>query len=573
MKTCLLICAPKLSETADFVRPLSRTDFFHEALNAPHMGIELLHPTAVGAASFPVWLDRVAGATQASVPDKRLQNVFQSPSRNQGLLFLKSPARSDIRLTFEGARYHYAGLQAADLNHPDSLLFRPQGGDLRRRLLRETRRVGDELTHWQIGVARSERPPEAWMNPLILRIQLAGSSCAPPPADALPSDTRVAFSQLMQHTDVLGLVPGFEPEDDVRCRAWRLLLQHTSEHPSAVERLVLGANSPDNIGADDVAWTFTALDSLGGHFSLDGHGQPDARAPLNYTWHPNPRSAPNTLWFGNELVARWRQAAALIPTGPPDGQSPTPPARPDLSAPNTGSRVMFGAARPSPPGQSDVRILGQHDVLTFPQRPFAIAPQRFSAATIQSAVESLPNYLRLCTEWQPEVSAKTTLRFFQDLLEDLTACQIPYEERLHRRWFRLIGKDRLATDVPGLLNDLAKHLVVPRSPLLVKLPRPSADSAIAYLDLVRAVPGGARALVWALLRERSSPLSERTVALTMGWWNTWHTTLFDDPADVIIRFRKSQFELGAAILGKGALGGAPDTKLEATTPVRFSIPL
>ncbi len=564
MKTCLLICAPKLSETADFVRPLSRTDFFHEALNAPHMGIELLHPTAVGAASFPVWLDQVAGGTQASVPDKRLQNVFQSPSRNQGLLFLKAPARSDVRLTFEGARYHYAGLEAADVNHPDSLVFRAGGGNLRRRLLRETRRAGDELTHWQIGVARRERSPEAWMNPLVLRIQLDGTSCAVPPADALPSDTRVAFAQLMQHTDVLALIPGFEPADDVRCRAWRAILQRASDDPSAIERLVLGDGSARRADKEeDVAWAFTALDALKGTFSIEGHGDPSPRARLKYTWHPHPRAAPNTLWFGSQLVARWGRGHSLVPTQTSPTDRPS-----ELS-----SRCSFATA---PLERSEIpraRILSQQDVLSFPQRIFALAPRQFSPVELQAATQSLPEYLRLCAGWQAELSTQTTLDFFQVLLEDLLLHRVPFEQRMHRRWFRLVDNQRLATDVPALLDDLARALVVPRSPVLIRLPKPTADSSTAYVDVIAAVPGGARALVWSLLRERPTPQRERAIALTMGWWNTWHSSLFDDPADVKLHFRNTTFELGAAVLGKIALGGAANTKLEETTPVRFSVPL
>ncbi len=91
------------------------------------------------------------------------------------------------------------------------------------------------------------------------------------------------------------------------------------------------------------------------------------------------------------------------------------------------------------------------------------------------------------------------------------------------------------------------------------------------MDLVAAVPGGARALIWALLRERGDALEERTLPLTMGWWNSWHTSLFDDPVDVRLRFRKTQFELGLAVLGKVQLGGAPDAKVEDETPVRFSV--
>jgi hypothetical protein len=559
--SCLIICAPKLTEGIEFARPLSRTDFFHESLKAPQLGIELLHPTVASAPSFPVWLQREGNVEQALVPDKRLQNVFQSPSLNQGLLFLANSAQSDVRLSFEGARYHYSGVDAADFGQGSPLSFRPQGGALKLRFLRESRSPGEDLTHWQIGVGKPDRPPDAWMNPLLVRINLAGNGCEPPPAGALPSDTRFAFAQLMEQFDVLGLIPGFEGDDDARCRAWRLLLGEVGRRsPSAVERLILGAASTSRRDDYDVAWAFCALDALGGRFLVDGHGRSDpSQRGVSYLWYPHSRSTANTLWFAKQVVQRWNDGAPMVPTS-------MARERMKSNAPGTQFKV---SNKPLP----QARLVEGQAVLSFSQRLFAVAPQRFSPESLQETIHSLPNYLRSCADWQPDESAKRTLQFFQELLSDLADCGVPFNLRLHRRWFRLSGRDRLATDVPGLLNDLAQELVVPRSQVLFSLPQPTSDSLRAFVDLIAAVPGGARALIWALLRERGDALEERTLPLTMGWWNSWHTSLFDDPVEVRLRFRKTQFELGLAVLGKGQLGGAPDAKVDDETPVRFSVPL
>jgi hypothetical protein len=556
--SCLIVCAPKLIEGIEFARPLSRTDFFHESLNAPQLGIELLHPTVASAASFPVWLQHEGQRAQALVPDKRLQNVFQSPSLNQGLLFLSTPTQSDVRLSFEGARYHYSGTEASEFGQGSPLAFRRSGGALKHRFLRESRSAGEELTHWQIGVGKPGRPPDAWMNPLIVRINLAGNGCEPPPAGALPSDTRFAFAQLMEQFDLLALIPGFEVDDDVRCRAWRLLLQGVGRRaPSAIERLIVGAASPARTDDHDVAWAFCALDALGGRFLVDGHGRTEVtQRGVSYVWFPHSRSTANTLWFAQQVVRRWNEGSALVPGFKKD------PAILDVSA------TQFKLAHKALP---QARMVAAQSVLSFSQRLFAVAPQRFSPESLQQTIHSLPNYLRSCADWQPDESAKKTLNFFQSLLTDLAECGVPFNPRLHRRWFRLSGSNQLATDVPGLLADLAQELVVPRSPVLFSLPQPTQNSVRTFVDLIAAVPGGARALIWALLRERGEALEERTLPLTMGWWNAWHTSLFDDPADVRLRFRKTQFELGLAVLGKGQLGGAPDTAVEEETPVRFSV--
>ncbi len=453
MDSCLIICAPKLTEGIEFARPLSRTDFFHESLKAPQLGIELLHPTVATAPSFPLWLEQEGHVSHALVPDKRLQNVFQSPSLDQGLLFLASASRSDVRLSFEGARYHYAGTDAAEFGLGSPLSFRALGGSLKHRFLREARSPGEDLTHWQIGVGKPSRPPDAWMNPLIVRINLAGNGCEPPPAGALPSDTRFAFAQLMEQFDVLGLVPGFETDDDVRCRAWRLLLHGVGKRtPSAVERLILGAAPAARREDYDVAWAFAALDALGGRFLVEGHGRTDsAQRGVSYFWFPHSRSTANTLWFAKQVVRRWNDGSSLVP-GVDNGRS----------RPEAASTQFKLASKPLP----QARMVAGQAVLSFAQRLFAVAPQRFSPESLQETIHSLPNYLQSCADWQPDESAKRTLQFFQDLLTDLTQCGVPFNLRLHRRWFRLSGRDRLATDVPGLLNDLSQELVVPRSPVL-----------------------------------------------------------------------------------------------------------
>jgi hypothetical protein len=362
----------------------------------------------------------------------------------------------------------------------------------------------------------------------------------------------------MEQFDVLALIPGFETDDDVRCRAWRLLLQGVGQRsPSAVERLIFGAAPAARKGAHDIGWAFCALDALGGRFLVDGHGRTDAtQRGVTYHWYPHSRSTANTLWFAKQVVKRWNEGSSLVPAA--EVERP----RAEVSA------TQFKLAQKAMP---QARLVAGQAVLNFSQHLFAVAPQRFSPESLQETIYSLPNYLRSCSDWQPDESAKKTLQFFQGLLADLTECGVPFNPRLHRRWFRLSGRDRLATDVPGLLNDLAQELVVPRSPVLFSLPQPTPDSPRAFVDLVAAVPGGARALIWALLRERGEGLEERTLPLTMGWWNSWHTSLFDDPVDVRLRFRKTQFELGLAVLGKVQLGGAPDAKVDDETPVRFSV--
>jgi hypothetical protein len=154
----LVICAPQLGD-ATFERLLSREGNFFDALTKPELGVERLHPTRRDAPTFPIWID--SEGTKLLVPDKRLLTAFESPERNQGLLFLDNAAPSDLRLTSLGGLHRYARLSAADFDLPDSIFFAPPGDvavrtsrpreRLTGRLLRETRRSAA----WRVASGQS----------------------------------------------------------------------------------------------------------------------------------------------------------------------------------------------------------------------------------------------------------------------------------------------------------------------------------------------------------------------------------------------------------------------------------
>ncbi len=574
VKSCLLICAPRVPAGSHFTRPLRDTEFFHEALSAAKHGVELLHPTTTGAPSFPFWVDQDAGGQRLLVPDRRLQNTFQSPSRSEGLLYLDNPAPSDLRLTFGGARYHYSRMAAGDFALPDSLFFRKGGVALTNRLLREARAPSSELTPWQVDAANPDRPPDGWMNPLLLRLDLSGDACMAPPAGALPSDTRVVFRHLMQQADVLGMVPGFDTDDDVRWAAWQQLLSSGQGPLNAIERLAAGAAGSETArtGSSSI-WAYVALDALGGLFSVTGHGETQserhARQPLEYRWHPPQRLAPNASWIATRLVEAWSQGRPLVGARPKDDSAGRTRAR-RRREPGGQREVRFSQALDAAPSG---RALSASSVIAFPGRTLAVAPRKFAQRELLAATRSVLDFVRLCGELESnaEGGIKVIAGFFERLFEGFRANAVPFAQELHLGWMRRIGEERLALDAAGLLNELAKRYVTPRSPLAIRMPDPEKRGEAVWFDPIACVPSGDRALLWGLLRPKTSE-AERIISLTMGWWNSWHESLLDDPADVSLRFRAAGFELGLALLGGADLGGSPSAS-GASQVLRFSVPL
>ncbi len=569
VKSCLLICAPRVSEGSHFTRPLREMGFFHEALTASKHGIELLHPTSTSAPSFPFWVEEVGDGARLLVPDRRLQNAFQSPSRNEGLLYLERPTLSDLRLTYGGTRYHYCRLGPQDFALPDSLFFRGGGVSLKNRLLRESRLAGTELTPWQVEVATPDRPPEGWANPLLLRLDLSGDACMEPPAGALPSDTRVVFRQLMEQATLLGVIPGFEVDDDVRWTAWQQLLSLGRGPLNAVEQLVAGGSLSDAARAgSNAVWAFVALDSLGGRFSLSGHGTEARTSALEYHWHPPAKLAPNARWVATKLLESWGRGTSLVGAPPPierrarvrrrGGGDQTPTAR------------FADSTTPPPNG----RVLDASTVIGFPGRTLAVAPRRFAPRELAAATRTVVEFVSLCADLEGSFDGGVGViaGFFEAFFGELELNAVPFSRDRHLGWMRLIGEERLALDAAGLFNDLAKRYVTPRSPFLIRIPDPEQRGETLHFDPITCVPSGDRALMWGLLRPRVSDAQDnvRIISLTMGWWNGWHEALFNDPVDVKLRFRAAGFELGLATLGGADLGGHPSGS-GGSQIMRFSV--
>ena len=558
----ILICAPKIPEGSSFVRPLSQPGFFYESLNRPELGSSLVHPLVASAPSFPIWQAEVGGEEQLLVPDRRLQNVFQSPGRNHGLLFLAQPSPSALRLTFEGARYHYGPTDPEEFGLRRSLFFERSGSDVAHRVLREKRSISHELRRAAVAVGTLQSTPDGWMNPLVLRVELDGDVCSQPAQGAAQNDPRVVFQQLLRETRILAILPEFEPNDDARFFAWKEFCAALNPESTALESLLFGGGALGGGGheAEERLRTFLGLDALGGEFALEGHGGPPTEPlGITYSWHAPKSATGNRRWLGEQLARRWRNGHSLVR---PDWSN-SPPAE---SRAGITYRVGGGQER------GDAHVIGKEVVLTFPGRTFAPAPNRLSREEMDRATSSVQGFLDAIVRLGVSAPDEPLFRYFARVLDCLAQNEISLHEQIHRRWFQRLGNDRLALDVGGFFEDLARTIAVPRSRVLIRLPNPEGLEQPIYVSVLEAVPFGARSFLWGLLLERDQRPDVRTIPLRMGWWNAWHTTLFNAPATIRIKFERTCFSLGTAALGRVALGGVEPTPHTTKPTIRFSVP-
>ncbi|MEN9578642.1 MAG: hypothetical protein RJA70_1651 [Pseudomonadota bacterium] len=555
--------------------------------------MELAHPRT-SVPSFPFWIGR-GEQTTLWVPHRTLQNAFQSPDRNEGLMFLRENVSTDLALTYESSRYHYVQCGSGELGFESSIFLDGEERGLRGRWLREHRQPGPQLAHWTIRVGREERPPDGWMNPFVVRLEVSGTACGEPPP-GVDNDPRSVFRKLQSDSTLLGIVPEFDAACDARAVAWTRIAKSRTGPFSAVERIVVGAADPTvcRPAPEGSLWPFLGLDSLGGAFIVERHGEagsaPDGQ-PLTYQWRPPINLKPNGTWIAANLVEMWgthqrltwdRQGEVSWASAGEKSDPGQPDTIPRQERASRRRRLQTGPAAVKTRGRAshfelvsdlDLPESGQiAEAVSFPRRTFAALPSRFSDATIQGFLDSVVTFTEFFhRETGVQRSHPAIGEFFIGLLAELAERGIPLPETLQQNWLQLLGESRLACDFPGFLNSLSRTLVSPQSRCLARLPR-EGNVGEFYVDLVGSVPSGDRALLWGLLRGAAGEETERQIKRTTGWWNTWHQSLLDDDAGIRVRFLAGGFTLGEAQLGDGTLGGMSERQLGPRV-IRFSVPL
>ena len=217
----------------------------------------------------------------------------------------------------------------------------------------------------------------------------------------------------------------------------------------------------------------------------------------------------------------------------------------------------------------------------MPSRTFPVLPGAVDHELVEQITRSLKQFVGFCLSdlGHGANNHLVTSEFIHDLLGDLEKAGVPLPESLHLRWLQRLDGNRIACDIPGFLDAVARNLVAPRSPVIARLPsfRTTVESNAEqaqnrFFDLVGSVPAGGRALIWGRLRERGIQQRTKSVKRTMGWWNDWHDSLLSDAADIRLDFLSTGFELGQSMLGDGILGGAGGES-SSDPSIRYSVPL
>ncbi len=557
MVRCLLIRAPRLANGERFTRPLQSPDSFFEALSSANRGIARQYPLGQNSLSFPVWLVPNGGRVELAVPHDTLQNAFQSPGGNKNLLFLRKASATDLRLTYRDLQCHYRRTQAPDFGLGESPFFDHERTGAGGHLLREVPRAGARLTRMEVTVAVPNRPPDGWLNPWVVRLDGRGDVAASPrPRDADNAPERV-FRGWLSKSEPLAMVPDFRDPHAIRNLAWGKLLRRSfSGGFSAVEQLIAGGVTAGGGAEEQLSragiWSFLALDSLGGTFVLEGHGEaPRAR------WQPPASASPNALWLAQQWASHWRSGQSLLEAAP-GGPAP--------ASPEEGYRPYY-------PVERGLGALATGDVATprlLPRRTMRTLAGSVSREVQADISGSLEAFLEFAVARGVSNGAGSAvlLSFFRELVSSM-AGQVPCPQGLQNSWLRFSKGGTVSWDLPVILDHLAQQWIAPSSTVLVAIPQIEPRITERYMSLCESMLGGYRGLLWGLLRGREARGSRRTIRRAGGWWNDWHASIFDDDAAVTITYPGGGFTLGSSALGHDGLGTGRHGA--GASPIRFSL--
>jgi hypothetical protein len=427
---------------------------------------------------------------------------------------------------------------------PDSLVT--QQSRIYDCLFKYSGRADKNLIGFQrIRVSHETRDGEnVWLNPLIVRLKVAGDELAKPDNINMIS-VQVELHKIKELENVF-----FEPylgsDFNGRVALLSYLGDKVREQPrsmTVVESLLFGTQPTKN-----AVVAFVALDALGGAFEIRGYGSGEPK----FIWHPPIKGlSPNGKKLAEALLLEW--GGTLEALGKWPVATPAPQRVPEIYNPLWESMGLVSQV---------------------------VAKEIARSAEKALEISNIP----------AENNEQTTIAYLYDIINYNRAVF----DGCHIGHYRLRKFDdnqwEFLFDLMGFYQDFAQRFLVPRSPVFINLPvldhdnldRLPKEVLKAYkdyeyqrqIDLVNSLDYGARTLLVQVLHYSNEPvLAEQCIDLPycFGWPWQWYQLLYRHPFHTQLHFQlplSDSAVLGHAQVGMAILGTkVSSTVYKALTPI------
>jgi hypothetical protein len=490
--------------------------------------LEVIHPKSVNHHTVRIW-----GSDKQPhkyfLQDPQDLDTFDTTNQDN-LLYLPELHQKlrqqrkqfvEFRNNRDEKRYRYQVIEAVKLGFPNSVASKTNfvsEGFFKQ--VGENDGVNPEIVELDYDdVNQSEYYSCGCLNPAIFTLALDGNDIEH--IHNAQDGYLKSLSLFLAPSSIIFVEPHIDEIYDLRISfliKFNKLIQQSQTNFSLIECFLFGSQYPQ-------AWKpFLALDLLGGKFYAWQKVYQIQEQPL-IAWEPPLDIAPNAQWFANYWRQTWKNMQ-FIQQNQVDIVPAPPQARP--YRPSKGLDTWKFS--------SSEEIMPLTDVLV--KHP-------------QFAQEEINPYNFL-------------LELFQD----------PKLKKFNTNYggsFPRIEGQLITFDEVKFWNDLSTNHLIPESPILISVPKQEER----FFDIIKSVNLGAYKFSYNLFNYYY-PREQEVIDFynIFGWWNNWHSTIFNARWDVCLRFiERNGFIVSKSIVSKDYLG-LKSNRINWKYPhMRFSVPI
>lgn len=491
--------------------------------------LELTHPESPNLSTVCIWQHRER-ANKYYLKDQEDLLTFNSSEANNLLYLptLRGKQLIDFYNISDNEKYRYRVIEPEELGFPNSLTSKKSDvSGVFFKQVKSNEGVNPEIIDLEsepniTDDHKDEYHAVGWLNPVILTLALDGNDI-----EHIKNTEKKGYlntlNLLIDPSSIIFVEPHIDASYDLRISFLIKLNQIIQERQqkkannkklSLIEYILLRSQDSQ----DPQPWKpFFTLDLLGGEFyAYQNLSQNRDQEKLLVSWKFPQDATSNKRWFADYWLKRWGNTQEI---NTQSEVNVVPP--PSLARTYRSSRGI---------------VTSQVDDLSG------------TTLSLTSLLKGHPLYIsdhkknnpyRFLVEWFQDPELKKSLEKF------------PYDNF----WRRLNQNTQLVKfDDLDFWNYFSKTHFIPESPILIAIPNQNNR----FLDPISSVNFGAYHFLWGLFNCLDSDRERELVEFdnSFGWWNDWHSTIFNERFDVCLKFiNHSGFVIKKSLLGgKDCLG-------------------
>lgn len=494
------------------------------ALTKENSSLELIHPDSPNLSTVCVW-EQKEKKNKYYVKSSNDLVAFDRPENNNWLYLPKLQGKKIIdfrNIKDYDATYRYQVIEPEELGFPNSLASKINNCyGVFFKQVKNNEGIAEEIIELDIlDESKGEYNPVGWLNPLILTLVLDKNDIEHiEKATKNTSPSLFALSLFIYESALILVEPHIHESYDLRIAFLielnKLIEELQESKPnnknlSLVEYILLGSQYPQS-------WKpFFVLDLLGGEFyAYQKQLENQERKETIIAWKPPQDVTSNKLWLADywlKKLVNWQKI---------DIQS---------------KHVV------SPPSQARL-YRSSRGLVTF----------KVDDLTNVSLTSLLSKHPQFISDNRPNNPYRFLFQLFQyseqnsELKKSLE--KFPY----NNFWTEEENNQSVKFDDVDFWNYFSKTYFAPQSPILIYIP--NQDNC--FLDPISSVNFGAYHFLWSFFDCLDSSKEQEIIEFNnkFGWWNDWHSTIFNESWDVSLIFiKQTGFIIQESLLGRDNLG-------------------